>query len=230
MIVNNLNSKYIEYGIIRYAMLLFILTISMVGYSQDIEDSTNPYPDYQEDVFMDWDFERNLASPAVPSQAKDAVSKYQQKVARSLQSKYTVDVMRDNDIFVVSIPTDDLFLPNDTLLMSSASALLTPLAKLMDNAYMYKIIVALHTDDTGSELYRENLSAARMYSIYDWLMDSIDAGVISEDIVIIPYSMGSSSPLVANDTRTHRRENRRLEFYFVPGPEMIKLAGEHKLK
>ena len=95
---------------------------------------------------------------------------------------------------------------------------------------MYKIVVALHTDDTGSEGYRQNLSTSRIYSVYDWLMDEIDEGKISEDIVIVPYAMGSNMPLVSNDTRKNRKENRRLEFYFIPGPKLIENALNKKLK
>lgn len=206
------------------------LIFSVNSLAQSADDLPSPYPDYQEDEFMDMDFEPNLMTPKVPAEAQKAVSSYINKVGKSLKNKYTIDITRNNDVFVVVVPTDDLFLPNDTLFSKDADRILTPVLDLMKDPYMYKIVVALHTDDTGSEGYRQNLSTSRIYSVYDWLMDEIDEGKISEDIVIVPYAMGSNMPLVSNDTRKNRKENRRLEFYFIPGPKLIENALNKKLK
>lgn len=183
-----------------------------------------PYPDYQEDVFMDMDFEPNLATPDVPASAKKSIIRSQRAFAQKFKDDFTVELMRDGEVVIVSVCTDDLFLPNDTLFNTDAIKRLSPLLSPMKDPYMYKIIIAVHTDDTGSETYREQLSAERIRTVYDWLMDEIDRATISEDIVIVPYSMGSTMPLTSNDTRKHRKENRRLEFYFIPGPEMIAKA------
>ena len=206
------------------------LIFSVNSLAQSADDLPSPYPDYQEDEFMDMDFEPNLMTPKVPAEAQKAVSSYINKVGKSLKNKYTIDITRNNDVFVVVVPTDDLFLPNDTLFSKDADRILTPVLDFMKDPYMYKIVVALHTDDTGSEGYRQNLSTSRIYSVYDWLMDEIDEGKISEDIVIVPYAMGSNMPLVSNDTRKNRKENRRLEFYFIPGPKLIENALNKKLK
>ena len=147
---------------------------------------TDPYPDYLEETFMDMDFEPNILTPNVPDEVKKSVAAYQTKVAQRLMTDNIVDIMRDDDVILVTIPTDDLFLPNEAT-------------------------IAMHTDDTGSEYYREQLSLARLNSIYDWMLDKIDEGRIPEEIVIIPFSLGSNEPLKSNDTRKNRRENRRLE-------------------
>lgn len=206
----------------------FIALLSCVDiYAQT--SSSGPYPDYREEVFMDMDFEPNLLTPEIPDDLKGAISDFMVKKAESLKKLGTIDIMRDADIFVINIPSDDLFLPNDTLLSPYASARLTPIIKLMNDPYMYKVLVAVHCDDTGSESYREQLTSERLNSIYDWLMDAIDRGLISEDQVIIPFSMGSSDPIMQNDTRKHRYENRRVEFYFIPGPRLIEKARNKKL-
>lgn len=214
---------------LRY-ILLSAMTFLSSFITTEAQVTSDPYPDYLEEAFMDMDFEPNLLTPAVPKTVLKDVAAYQKKTALGLKNKVLVDLMRDDDVFVVTIPTDDLFLPNDTLLHSYAARKLDIAAGLMKDPYMYKVVIAVHTDDTGSEYYREKLSLARLNSIYDWLMDAIDEGKIPEEIVIIPFSMGSNEPLVANDTRKHRKENRRLEFYFIPGPKMIELAKEHQLK
>ncbi len=188
------------------------------------------YPGYNEETFMDMDFDPNLLTPEIPVTARGTVADYIRKTANSLKSAYTIDLMRDDEVFIVSIPTDEVFLPNDTLLSAYAPKQLDPMLRLMSDPFMYKIVVAVHTDDTGSEHYRDMLSTARLNSIYDWLMDAIDSGILSEDLIIIPFSMASSDPIQLNDTRAHRRENRRIEFYFIPGPKMIELAQKRQLK
>ncbi|MDE6782340.1 MAG: OmpA family protein [Paramuribaculum sp.] len=200
----------------------FLVCIAALALPQS--ELSTLYPDYEEDVFMDMDFEANLASPDVPEQARKEVVKFQRKLAEKLKNNYTIDLMREGEVVVVTIPTDYLFQPNDTLFCNEAVRTLTPLLASMKNPYMYKLVVAVHTDDTGSESYRDHLSSERIRTVYDWLMDEIDRGTLSEDLVIVPYSMGSTMPLELNDTRRHRSENRRLEIYFIPGPEMIDKA------
>lgn len=178
---------------------------------------------------MDMDFEANLASPYVPDQTRKEVTRYQRRLAERFKNAYTVDLMREGEVVVVTVPTDQLFLPNDTLFANEAVRTLAPLLAPMKDPYMYKIVIAVHTDDTGSESYRDHLSSERIRTVYDWLMDEIDRGTLSEDLVIVPYSMGSTMPLELNDTRKHRRENRRLEIYFIPGPEMISKAADGTL-
>ncbi len=194
------------------------------------QGNTELYPDYQEDVFMDMDFEENLLTPAVGKDAQKPVKAYMERVAKGLRHRYTVDLLRNGEVFVITIPTDDLFLPNDTLFSGSAMSHLTPLVELMKDPYMYKVVAAIHTDDTGSEGYRRNLAEARIHSLYDWFMDCVDNGSIPEEVVFIAFAKGSDDPLKPNDTRANRRINRRLKFYFIPGPRMIEKANEKKLK
>lgn len=187
---------------------------------------TDPYQGYSEDVFMDMDFEPNLATPIVPLKVKGALAKRVRTTAESLRRKAMVDLMRDDEVIVVTVPTDQLFMPNDTLLSDQAEAALAPLPGLMKDPMMYKVVLAMHTDDTGSELYRDELSSSRLNSVYDWFMTCMDRGILSEQLIIIPFSMGGFMPLVDNDTRAHRSENRRLEVYLVPGPKLIDMAWE----
>ena len=215
----------------RTIITLILLSVGVAGMvAQQSAPEADPYPDYQEDVFMDMELAQNIVTPEIPKDLRASISAYQKKVAEKLMKNYTVDMMRNDDVFVICIPTDDLFLPNDTLFSIYAAKVIDPVLNLMKDPYMYKILVAVHTDDTGSEQYRQGPSTSRIYTVYDWFMDAIDKGDISEDLVIVPYAMGSSEPLVSNDTRKHRKENRRLEIYFVPGPKMIELAREKKLK
>ena len=211
-------------------ILLLAFALGPASMSAQVAADSDPYPDYQEDVFMDMDFEENLLTPAVGKEAQKAVRAYMERVAKGLRHRYTVDLLRNGEVFCVTIPTDDLFLPNDTLFSQYAAPHINPLVELMKDPYMYKVVAAIHTDDTGSEAYRRNLSEARIHSLYDWFMDGIDNGSIPEDIVFVAFARGSDDPLKPNDTRSHRKNNRRLELYFIPGPRMIEKANEKKLK
>lgn len=194
------------------------------GIKASAQSYTDPYKGYSEETFMDMDFEPNLATPVVGAKEKPAIRKNILKVANSLKGKFTVDLMREDEVFVVSIPAEDLFLPNDTLLNSGASRILSGLTAILADPMAYKIVLAMHTDDTGSETYREYLSTARLNSVYDWFMNEIDSGRLNERQLIIPFAMGGLMPVQPNDTRSHRNENRRLEVYFIPGPSLIKAA------
>lgn len=216
---------------LKYIVLLLVSLPLMHAFGQDVAEVENtPYPDYQEDVFMDMELSQNVVTPKVPADLKGYISSYQKKIADELTNHYTVDLTRDDEVFIVCIPSNDIFLPNDTLLSSYAPQVLNPVLDLMKgDPYMYKIVVAIHTDDTGSDKYLQNLSTARTNSIYDWLLDAMDSEIISWDLVVIPYPMASTDPLVDNDTMENRQQNRRVEFYFIPGPKMIDMAKNKQL-
>lgn len=212
--------------ILRSFLALSAILAFQGAFAQSYVD---PFKGYSEETFMDMDFEPNLATPVVGKKEKSAVVRAVARDAASLNRNYTVDLMRDNEVFVVTIPTDKLFAPNDTLLLPAASRLLDGLIAPMRNPLKYKIVLAVHTDNTGSETYRQSLSTTRLNSVYDWFMNRIDAGTISDRLIIIPFSMGSLMPLEMNDSRAHRAANRRLEVYFVPGPALIDEAHRRKL-
>lgn len=210
-----------------FLLLLAVVFTTFQTHSQSVAER---YPDYTEEMFMDMDFEPNLATPEVKKSEHEAIKKYVRNVAERFKKAFNIELMRDGEVMIVTIPADELFLPNDTLLSNYATGRIKPLLEPLQHPYMFKIVYAMHTDNTGSEEYREFLSSARVASLYDWFMDMIDAGSLSEDLVIIPYSMASSSPVADNDSREGRRNNRRLEIYFVPGPEMIEKASKKQLK
>lgn len=209
------------------AALLALTCLEMSAQSPSAHD--DPYLDYAEEVFMDMDFEPNLATPVVPEKLKPIIKRHVRRIAEKYKSGLAIDLMRDGEVMVVTIPTDDVFLPNDTLLAPFSSRQLDKLLPLLDDPYEYKVVVSVHTDDTGSESYRELLSQARLNSIYEWFLNAIADGRVSEDIILIPFSMDSSDPIADNLTRKNRGKNRRIEFFFVPGPKMITEADSGQL-
>lgn len=212
---------------LRLTIFLSIISLALSTFAQSVD----PYPDYDEDVFMGWDLEKNIATPVVEKPEKKAVARYMKNIGETLtKKKYNVELMREGEVVIVSLPTDEVFAPNDTLLSKRGVELLTPLLEYMKDPYMLKILYTVNTDDTGSSRYLESLSDERNASLYDWFMDQIDAGHMSEDIVLIPYSMGASMPVASNDDRAGRFKNRRVEIYLIPGPQLIEKAKNKQIK
>ena len=186
----------------------------------------DPYADYDETIFMDMELEDNLKTPEVGKTEHDAVKTYMKRLGQNLAKKnYIVDMMRDDEVVLVTIPTDDLFLPNDTLLSPGAPAKLAPIVELLSDPMMLKVVYAVHTDNTGSPTYNMRLSHERNSSLYAWLLDRV-----SEDLIVIPYEFGDTDPLGPNDSRMGRKENRRLEIFLIPGPKLITSARKGQVK
>lgn len=191
------------------------------------DDFKDPYADYDETAAFDMEIEENLATPVIQQPEKAPIVKYMTALAHQLKQRYKVETLRAGEVVVVTIPSDDLFLPNDTLLSPYAPTLLRPLLPLLRDPDLFKLVYAVHTDNTGSPSYIENLASARNQSIYAWLLD---VAKVNPDLFIINYDMGDSRPLVDNDTRANRALNRRIEFFLVPGPKLITLAHTKKIK
>ncbi len=134
-------------------------------------------------------------------------------------------MLRDGEVIVATIGTDALFAPNDSVLRQSAGELLEPYKHLLKSMGMYKILVVAHTDDTGSEKYTNHLSELRVEAVYKWLRHGV-AG----NVEIVPYALGSSDPLLPNNSTANRRSNRRIEIFIVPNKLMLEMAKSNKLQ
>lgn len=209
-------------------ILLVICTmLSQAAITLYADDFKDPYADYDETAALDMEIEENLATPVIQQPEKAPIVKYMTALAHQLKQRYKVETMRAGEVIVVTIPSDDLFLPNDTLLSPDAPSMLRPLLPLFRDPDLFKLVYAVHTDNTGSPEYIDNLASARNQSIYAWLMD---VAKVNPDLFIINYDMGDSRPLTDNNSRANRALNRRIEFFLVPGPKLITLAHTKKLK
>ncbi|MCM1028271.1 MAG: hypothetical protein NC342_01860 [Pseudoflavonifractor sp.] len=191
---------------------------------------TDPYEGYNDVIFMDMDFEPNLLTPIVPDAEKAAIRHYMSAVAKKLKGPFEIELMRDGEVMVLTIPTDRIFLPGDTLLDESVERVFKPLLPMMSSPTEYKVIAAIHTDDTGNARYQEEFSQKRCESLNAFISELIDDGLVHPDIVFIPYAIGGDDPVTDNDTWRHRAQNRRLELYFIPGPSLIEKAHKETLQ
>lgn len=204
-------------GSLRHIAVVVALIFSAIVSSAqtfEVNDSTEIF-DPEEVLFEDF-----VKLPQVPKKQKPFIVEYMRNEAVKLaQLGYNVETMRGGEIVIVTIPTDNLFAPNDTTLMESAPGHLNNLLAYAAVPGRYKIIFKVHTDDTGSEIYLYNLSVSRMNSIYDFF----DRYATSPDEVF-GYPVGGEEPATDNSSRQNRAENRRLEIFILPGESLIEQA------
>ena len=160
-----------------------------------------------------------IKHPEIKNKLKDAVQDFQYKQAVELiKQNYEVELTRDNEVIIVTIPAERLFASNDTVLAATGPAALKPMLRYLKNPGFYKLLLVMHSDDTGSKAYTVRLTRSRVNAVYDWFDANGDVDYI------VPYALGSNDPLNANDSMEKRRKNRRLEIYIVPNDVMLEQA------
>ncbi len=173
----------------------------------------------------DLSLDENLETPAIKNDKQSQkIQDYQYDVAVQLKkANYDVELMRDNEVIIVTIPAGQLFAPNDTTVTSLGKVSLKPLLRYLQNPGFYKMLLVMHSDNTGSDKYTLWLTRTRVNAVFDWLDDngSVD--------FVVPYALGATDPIVGNDSMDNRKRNRRLEIYLVPGKVMIEQAKKGRV-
>ncbi len=161
--------------------------------------------------------QENLYSPEVPKKQQAYIKDYMLREARSLQKLgYKIETMRQGEVVIATIPASKLFAPNDSTLIPEAEGQLKNFLPYFRVPGRFKVILAMHSDDTGSEPYLYDLTEKRIVSLYDYFDEHA-----KQTELLMGYPMGPSEPLVPNVSRKNRDANRRLEIYVVPGPVLI---------
>ncbi|MDE6462290.1 MAG: OmpA family protein [Muribaculaceae bacterium] len=179
---------------------------------------------YHEEI-VEMSVEENLIHPEVPRKQIKAVKERQLAMARHLKQKgLMVETARDGMAVILTLGTDGMFLPNDTLLTAAGIRQVEQLEHYLKTPDFYKVLVVVHSDDTGSESYLNALTASRAEEI---VRHFASKGLLTD--AVIPYGFGMDEPLTDNLSRSSRAANRRVEFYFIPGPALISAARSGKL-
>lgn len=84
------------------------------------------------------------------------------------------------------------------------------------------IVVAGHTDNTGTPQLNQPLSLKRAAAVRDWMRDT---GDLPESCFAV-QGYGESRPVATNDTADGRALNRRVEISLVPQANACQLPGE----
>ena len=164
--------------------------------------------------------------------ASDLIQQFQAKEAKNrlLNGRYnpkgecTVESFRNKEVLLLTIPAHLLFAPNDTTLKAGASEYLQPIKRYLRTPDMYRVLLVMHTDNTGSDRYRDEITASRVNSVVDWFESE---GADTD--YLFSYAMADEMPLKANTSMENRDANRRLEIYLMPGEKMVEQAKKGRI-
>lgn len=175
-------------------------------------------------VEQHYDLETEVRFPQVGPKLKSYIKSYMHELAGNLIiDGYNVETMRNGEVVIVTFRSDELFYPNESRLLSTASKHLSKMTRYLNRPDMFRVLIAVHTDDTGSSLYKYDLSESRINSILDYYEDhTVDVDSI------IGFAKGDEDPLLENSTRANRAKNRRVEFYIIPGEALLEAARRSK--
>ncbi|MDE7160563.1 MAG: OmpA family protein [Muribaculaceae bacterium] len=161
----------------------------------------------------------------------DLIRQFQEKEARSKLSKNyqkngtNLETCRNKEVLVLTIPADKLFAPNDVELLPGVGEYLNPVKRYLREPDMYRVLLVMHTDNTGSEVYREELTADRVEAVFDWFNNQG-----ADTSYMFAYSMADDMGIVPNTSMENRAKNRRLEIYLMPGSRMVKQASSGRIE
>lgn len=165
--------------------------------------------------------EENIRVPEVPRKSKAAVIAAMHNLRRTFQNEnLQADLVRSGEVVMVTLPCDRLFAPNSTELRTEASVPLRTLLPYIKRADNYKVVIAVHSDNTGDSIYTDRITADRAAAIDDFY--SRENG--GAETGIIPYGIGDDEPVAPNTGIRNRAANRRVEFYFIPTLTFISKA------
>lgn len=179
----------------------------------------------------DLSFTEMINSVPLDKKSSQLIQKLQDKEGRNRHSKEyspktgcTVETYRNKEVLLITIPASKLFAPNEVEVRKDAAALLTPIKRYLKDADMYRVLLVMHTDNTGSDKYREHITEERGNALFDWFADQ---GVDTR--YLFSYALADDMPLVENNSMTNRAKNRRLEVYLVPGKKMLEQAQKGRI-
>ena len=180
--------------------------------------------DDSDDIY-DMSLDENLLSPEIKNDKQtEKIRDFQYEMAVAFKkSNYDVELMRENEVIIVTIPASVLFEPNDTVLTKLGETQLNPFLRMIKNPGFYKMLLVMHSDNTGSTEYTINLTRQRVNAIFDWFDENASVDYV------VPYALGDTDPLVDNNSVENRKRNRRLEIYLVPEKTMIQQAKKGRI-
>lgn len=144
---------------------------------------------------------------AYPTPSYDDYLRQQQQAFERIPG---LNVTRSEDRLIVAIPSTILFDYDSYQLQYDAREKLAEVSDVLIRYPQTSIIVAGHTDSTGSDSYNQTLSEQRAQAVANELSRS---GVQSYRISAVGY--GESRPIASNSTEAGRQRNRRVELEII---------------
>lgn len=184
------------------------------------------------DALDELSFREMINSVELDGKSADLIRKFQEKEGRTrlynkeynAKNSSMVETYRNKEVLLITIPASKLFSPNEVEVRKDAALLLTPLKRYLREPDMYRVLLVMHTDNTGSEKYREHITEERSTALFDWFVkEGCDTRYL------FSYAYGDYMPLVENNSLSNREKNRRLEVYLVPGKKMLEQAKKGRI-
>ena len=191
---------------------------NVLARSEDLDELTLP------EMINSVKLDKKSAELIRKFQDKEGRNRLHGKEYNAQKNGCTVETYRNKEVLLITIPASKLFAPNETELRREAASLLAPLKRYLKDPDMYRVLLVMHTDNTGSEGYRDNLTEERSTALFDWF---VDQG--ADTRFLFSYAMGDEMPLVPNNSMSNREKNRRLEVYLVPGKKMLEMAKKGRI-
>ena len=191
---------------------------NVLARSEDLDELTLP------EMINSVELDKKSAELIRKFQDKEGRNRLHGKEYNDQKNGCTVETYRNKEVLLITIPASKLFAPNETELRREAASLLAPLKRYLKDPDMYRVLLVMHTDNTGSEGYRDNLTEERSTALFDWF---VDQG--ADTRFLFSYAMGDEMPLVPNNSMSNREKNRRLEVYLVPGKKMLEMAKKGRI-
>lgn len=188
--------------------------------------------DTRDERLDDMSFTEVLNSVPLDEKSAALIRKFQEKegVSRLYKRPYaenngsSVHKYRNREVLLVTIPASNLFGPNEIELKKGAEKYLAPIKRYLKDGDMYRVLLVMHADNTGSESYREKITEERSTEVFRWFVnEGCDTGHL------FSYAYADEMPLVDNNSLANREKNRRLEIYLVPGKKMLEQAKKGKI-
>lgn len=191
---------------------------NVLARSEDLDELTLP------EMINSVELDKKSAELIRKFQDKEGRNRLHGKEYNAQKNGCTVETYRNKEVLLITIPASKLFAPNETELRREAASLLAPLKRYLKDPDMYRVLLVMHTDNTGSEAYRDKITMERAESVFNWFEDHGD-----DTRFLFDYAMGDDMPLNPNNSVDNRSGNRRLEVYLIPGKKMVEQAKKGRI-
>lgn len=222
----------------NHSKILFrlILTLSLLLCSAGMRAESDP------EALADLTWVQMLNSVDA-GKGSDLIQKFQEREARNVLLKgiygkarkdaeagkspliCNVENLRNKEVLLITIPASELFAPNSLTLREDAAKYLEPIKRYLKQPDMWRVMLVMHTDNTGSPEYRQSLTEDRVLAVTDWFENQPNL----DTDYLFPYALSDSRPNNPNTSFENRADNRRLEIYLVPGEKMVEQAKHGKI-
>ena len=139
------------------------------------------------------------------------MDRQEQDMRNALAQSEAIAVEREGNVLALTFKSDFTFAVNSSTLRSGLYAELDRVAQVLAAYPQTTILVAGHTDSSGSDEYNMKLSQQRADSVKNAL---VQRGVDPQRISAVGY--GEGQPIADNDTEFGRQQNRRVEVRINP--------------